>query len=73
MEIKVFGWCSGYHSCLKLILMFQCTSFEISVNDQMRCVKLLLFKCGPSRRQVSELAIILLLNGFSAMSPILRF
>lgn len=53
--------------------MFQCTSFEISVNDQMRCVKLLLFKCGPSRRQVSELAIILLLNGFSAMSPILRF
>lgn len=73
MEIKDFRWCSGYHSCLKLILMFQCTSLEISVNDQMRCIKLLLFNCGPSRRQVSELVIILLLNGFSAMSSVLRF
>lgn len=51
--------------------MVQCSSLESSFNDQMRCVKWLLFNCGSSRRPVSELAIILLLNDSSTMSPVL--
>lgn len=49
--------------------MLQCTWFEVPFKEGTECIRLLLFDGGPSRRQLSELSVMLLLSGSSTKSP----